>query len=226
MSHFSLDKYYGEEVSLEKLEQEAKTGDLLLFYGSHALSKLIGFMEQMPLSHIAMVWRVEQEHVELLPLDTPHLLESDYTEREGFVLGKKHGGVQVARSLLTRIKQYEGKIWWKPLLRCEDRVERSRTLKYYLSKNCGVPYNIDPWCWLASGLREFRDDTDAQLPEGFHCIALVASALRAMGVFHKEGFSPHNVQFVDIVLSERLKMLISDNEKFVYSPHLHLVWDG
>ncbi len=148
-----------------------------------------------------------------------HAAESDATERDDLVLGTKHGGVQVCRDAVARVVQYEGEVWWKPLVVCKEREQCANQLKWTLSKMCGQPYNADPWSWLLSGTRNFRPD-EITTERGFHCLSFVGHALQQMGVFHTR-VSPFNLHFIDFLVPDRLDTLV--NHHCQYAPQVHLI---
>ena len=193
-----------------------------MFRGNHITSKLIAFIEQLPFSHIGLLWTVEDEQIQMLPANGEvHVAESDDTKRDDLVLGTKHAGVQVSRDGVERVAQYEGEVWWKPLIKCENREQCANKLKWTLSKMCGQPYNADPWSWLVSGTRNFRTD-EITTEQGFHCLAFTGYALRKMGIFHKR-FSPLNLQIVDFFEPDRLNTLTDGANRYRYDRLVHLI---
>ncbi len=202
-----------------EVQAGARTGDLILFCGSHWTSQLITMLERCDFSHCAVFFVVADEReAQLCALPRGvYMAECDFDAHGDWSTGNAEvSGVQWIRDSQERLRAYDGQVFWVPLTRSsESNLVRNQLLKPYLAQLCGYcPYNANLQTWVISGLRGHITPTcDTRKDKGHYCISFVCEALQTMQVMTRR-FNPFNVHFNTLTEPWRRTQLMASNNVF------------
>jgi hypothetical protein len=144
------------------VRQDMKPGDLIAFGGMGWLSKIIKFFTMSHVSHVGIVmdW---QEHGRVMVMESTTLN------------GVK--GVQINR-LSSRLRHYEGHVWWMPLNRSSRKRLSLLAMKKFLWAQDGKKY--DKRQAIKSAIPFYTRENDKRM----FCSELVAGAYEASGIIN------------------------------------------
>ena len=198
----------------------AQTGDMLLFCGTALESRIVEMLERRNYSHCAMLVVVAND-TEAQRCAWPvgvYVVESDLAAHGDWATGNAAWtGVQLVRDSATRVRNYEGTVYWVPLTRtAESNLTRTLLLKPYLAQLCGYcPYNLNLIDWGVSGLRGHETpQCDTRDLHGHYCISFVCEALQTMQVMTPAAFNAFNVHFNSLTEPWRRVRLMTPGNTF------------
>lgn len=153
-----------DRISLAQFENQAETGDLLLFRGKSALSKMQRAVTRGKYDHVALLVRSTSNN---------NLFLFEVTGVEGVALLLWSDFIMYSWHLLYTRLTFK-KVRW-------DRNEQSlKRLNEFIEKVRGMDYNLS-----AGKLMRNRQDKDPKNKKGFFCSELIATALKEIEVLDK-----------------------------------------
>jgi hypothetical protein len=160
--------------SYESIRGDLKTGDLVLFSGTKALSMGIKWFTGSKWSHIGMVLRLPEWNIVLIWESTTL---SNLTDIE---TGTETQGVQLV-PLSERVKTYEGDITIRKLEGVERTPELMNSLRDLREDFKGRPYEESKIELLKSAYDGIWGENEEDLSSLF-CSELVAEAYKTIGL--------------------------------------------
>lgn len=126
------------------IENQLKTGDILLFQGESGSSKLISFFTRSKFTHVSFVWKC--------PITFEcYLFESDYTTGSKLIVDEHClGAGSHLVSLKEKLKYYKGNVYWRKLKNSNKKFNFSSSIQLdkYLADNIGREYPLNvPSLW-------------------------------------------------------------------------------
>ena len=192
----TVDVQGSPHISVEELLKEARTGDVLLFSGSHASSQGIRRATQSCFSHVVVVVREDD-----IADGRPCVFQAITSEYRGVLRGGEYKAGLQLNFLDEALEDYRSHddhavICWRRLKRerREETVEQEAwtALKAFIEKIDGSPYTDDMEGLYIMGLMEIDNPADAD----YFCAGLVAESLMLLGLlkrtFHQYQYAPRD----------------------------------
>ena len=192
----TVDVEHSPHISVEQLLNDARSGDVLLFSGSHASSQGIRRATQSCFSHVVVVVREDD-----IADGRPCVFQAITSEYRGVLRGGEYkAGIQL-NYLDEALEDYRSHddhavICWRRLKRerRDETVEREawEALKGFIEGIDGAPYTDDMEGLYIMGLMEIDNPAEAD----YFCAGLVAESLMLLGLlkrtFHQYQYAPRD----------------------------------